>query len=140
MFQYTQRIFFEILFNQTDIRLYLPVSNWFGTKRTSVSFQINRNMVNIIWFQVGLIRFGKYFSVCILCRLGSFGVAPCYGSGLFRGGSCYRPRGQRSVSEILCSSIYIHKSWASIKFLFALCLFVYFCFIFNFNTFYFLYK
>ena len=27
-------------------------------------FQINRKMVNTIWFRVDLIRFGKYFSVC----------------------------------------------------------------------------
>ena len=33
---YTQRNLFKILLNQTNIRLYLPVSDWFGTKRTSV--------------------------------------------------------------------------------------------------------
>ena len=31
---YTQRNLFGILLNQTEIRLYVPVSDWFGTKRT----------------------------------------------------------------------------------------------------------
>ena len=37
--------------NQTEIRLslYLPFYDWFGTKRTSVWFQIIRKMVNTIW-------------------------------------------------------------------------------------------
>ena len=38
------------------------------TKRTSVWIQINRKMVNTIWFQVDLIRFRKYFSVCVLTK------------------------------------------------------------------------
>ena len=53
----TQRSLFEILLNQTEIRLYLPCTNWFGTKRTSVWFQINKIMVNTIWFRFDLIRF-----------------------------------------------------------------------------------
>ena len=60
--QYTHR---EILLNQTEIRLYLSFSNWFGTKRTSVWFQINQKMVNTIWFRFDLIIFRKDFSVCI---------------------------------------------------------------------------
>ena len=64
-FVYTHR---EILFNQTEIRLYLPFSDWFGTKRTvSVWFQIDREMLNTIWFRFDLIRFGKDFSVCRTC-------------------------------------------------------------------------
>ena len=48
-----QKNLFEILLNQPEIRLYLPFSCWFGSKRTSVWFQINRNsMVNTIWFRV----------------------------------------------------------------------------------------
>ena len=39
--QYTQRNIFEILLNQTEIGLYLPCTDWFGTKRTSDGFQIN---------------------------------------------------------------------------------------------------
>ena len=58
-----QRIFFEILINQTEIRLYLPLSDWFGSKRTEVRFQINRCMLNTIWFRFDLIRFRKDFSV-----------------------------------------------------------------------------
>ena len=58
----TQRILSEILLNQTEIRLYLPVSDWFETKPTSVWLQINRKLVNIIRFQFDLISF---LCVCI---------------------------------------------------------------------------
>ena len=61
---YTQRNLFKILLNQTEIRLYLPFSNWFGTKWTFVWFQINRKMVNTIWLRFNLIKFWKDFSVC----------------------------------------------------------------------------
>ena len=47
----------EIFWNQTDIRLYLPFSDWFETKRTVVWFQINRKMINTIWCRFELIRF-----------------------------------------------------------------------------------
>ena len=43
-----QRIYFKILSSQPEIRLYLPFSNGFESKRTSVSIQINRKMVNTI--------------------------------------------------------------------------------------------
>ena len=65
---HTQRNIFEILSNQTEIRLYLPYNDWFGTKRTSVLFQINLCMANTIWFRFDLIRFRKYFSVCRVDR------------------------------------------------------------------------
>ena len=52
-----------VMLNQTDIWLYSPFSDWFGTKWKSVWFQINRKMVNTIWFGFDLIRFGKHFSV-----------------------------------------------------------------------------
>ena len=45
---HTQKNIFEILLNQTEIRLYLPCTDWFGTKLTSGWFHINRKMVNII--------------------------------------------------------------------------------------------
>ena len=61
----TQRNIFEILLNETEIRLYLPFSDRFVTKRTSVWIQINHKMINTIWFRVDSIRFRKYFSVCI---------------------------------------------------------------------------
>ena len=64
MWAHAQRNLFEILINQPEIRLYLPFSDWFVTKRTSIWIQIIRKMVNTIWFQVDLIRFQKYFSVC----------------------------------------------------------------------------
>ena len=35
-------------------------------QRTSVWFQINQKIVNIIWFRFDLIRFRKDFSVCIV--------------------------------------------------------------------------
>ena len=65
---YTQRNLSKILLNQTEIRLYLPISTWFRTKRTSDWFQINCKMVNIIWFQFDFIRSHKYFSVCRVSR------------------------------------------------------------------------
>ena len=58
-------IFFEILPNQTEIRLYLPFFNWFETKRICVWFQINRKMETTIGFRVDLIRFRKDLSECI---------------------------------------------------------------------------
>ena len=61
-----QRYLFEILSNQTEIRLYLPSSDWFGTIQTSVCFQINRKMVNTIVFLLYLLIFRKVFSVCEL--------------------------------------------------------------------------
>ena len=64
--QYTERNFFEILLYEPGIRLYLSFSDWFGSKRTSVWFHINRKMINTIWFRVDLIKLRKYFSVCIL--------------------------------------------------------------------------
>ena len=43
--------------------MYIPFSDWFGTKRTvSVCFQINHKMVNTIWFWLDLIRFRKDLS------------------------------------------------------------------------------
>ena len=42
------------------------ITDWFGTKQKSVWFQINRKMVNKIWFRVDLIRFRKDFSVCTI--------------------------------------------------------------------------
>ena len=63
-FAHTQTNLFQILLNQPHLRLYLPFSDIFGTKRKSVWFQINWCMVNTILFQFDLIRFGKDFSVC----------------------------------------------------------------------------
>ena len=48
----TQRNLFEILHNQTEFRLYIPFFKWFETKLMSVWIQINRCMVNTIWFQI----------------------------------------------------------------------------------------
>ena len=61
---YAQRNLFEILLNHTELRLYLPFSDWFGTKWTSVWFQINRQIVNTIWFRFDSIIFRKDFCVC----------------------------------------------------------------------------
>ena len=70
--QHTQRNIFEILLNQLEIRLYLSFSDWFGTKRTSVWFQINWKKVNTIWFRFDLIRFWKDFSVCEFRAMSQF--------------------------------------------------------------------
>ena len=64
---YTQWNLFGILLNQTEIRLYLPCTDCFGTKRRSVLFQINRCMVNTICFRFHLIGFRKDFPVCAPC-------------------------------------------------------------------------
>ena len=58
-----QRNLFEILLYQTEFRLYFLFSDWFGTNRTFVWFQINLKMVNTIWFLFDSIRFRKYCSV-----------------------------------------------------------------------------
>ena len=56
--------FFWILLNQSKIRLYLPFSDWFGSKRNSVWIQFNRKMVNAIWFPVDFTKLKKYSHVC----------------------------------------------------------------------------
>ena len=66
---YTRINIFEILLNQTEIRLYLQFSDWFETKRTTVWLKINRKMVNTIWFLFDLIRFRKDLSVCNIVLL-----------------------------------------------------------------------
>ena len=58
----TQKNLFEILL--TEIRLYLPFSDWLGTKWTSVWFQINRKMVNRIWFRFDLTESEVNSSAC----------------------------------------------------------------------------
>ena len=50
-----------IWLNTTEIRLYFPFFDWFGTNRTSICFQINRCMVTTIWYGFDLPRFGKHF-------------------------------------------------------------------------------
>ena len=59
----SQRKLFGILLVQTEIRLYLPLSDCFGFKRTLIWFKINRKMVNTIRFQFELTSFQKDFSV-----------------------------------------------------------------------------
>jgi len=56
---YTQINIFEILFNQTEIWLYLPFCDWVGTKRTSVLFQNNRkigkyNLISVWFIKISL--------------------------------------------------------------------------------------
>ena len=54
---YTQRSLFETLLNQTEIRLYLPFSDWFWTKRTvfpnqnpiPIQNQSENGKYNLIW-------------------------------------------------------------------------------------------
>ena len=59
---------FLILLNQTEIRLCLPFSDWFKTKRTFVWFQINRK---IIYTNLISVKFNK-ISKIILCICGNF--------------------------------------------------------------------
>ena len=86
---YTQKNIFKFLLNRTEIRLYIPSTDWFGSKRTSVWIQINRKMVNTIWFRVDSVRLQKVFSVCrhlpeldaawlpILCNEGIVKIVLC---------------------------------------------------------------
>ena len=69
---HTQRNIFEILLNLTEIRLYLPFSDWFRTENGTIRllFLINWKIVNTIWFQFDLIRYRKHFS--------AFGSKHCY--------------------------------------------------------------
>ena len=59
----------QILLNQTEIRLYLPCTDWFGQHQTDsvrLVFQINLKMLNTIWFRFYLIRFRKDFYMCAM--------------------------------------------------------------------------
>ena len=60
----TQENLFKILLNQPEIILYLPFSDWFGSKRTSDWIQVNRKMVNTIWYQFDLNKISKWF-LCV---------------------------------------------------------------------------
>ena len=71
----TQRTLFKILLNQIQIRLYLPCTDWFESIRTSVWIQINRKMVNTIWFHVDLIRLCENFSVYLMFLIGSVNLS-----------------------------------------------------------------
>ena len=50
--RYTEIYLLLLLVKSTGIKFYLPFSDWYGTTRISVWFQINRKMVNTIWFQL----------------------------------------------------------------------------------------
>ena len=47
--------------NKTE--LYIHFFDWLITKQNSIWFQINREMVNTIWFRCDLTSFRNYFSV-----------------------------------------------------------------------------
>ena len=64
------------MLNQPEIRLYILFSDWFGSKRTSVSMQINRKTVNLIWFWVDLTWFRKNCSVWTFHPLRASIMAP----------------------------------------------------------------
>ena len=71
--QKKNRSYNHILLNMIVEKLYLSFSNWFENKRNAIWFQINRKMINKIWFRLDLTRFRKDFSVCrrnssILCK------------------------------------------------------------------------
>ena len=66
---YTQRNLFQIALNQTQIRLYLPCTDWFGTANRRSPFAIPNQsccMVNTIWFGFDLIRFKKDYLPSII--------------------------------------------------------------------------
>ena len=107
---YTQRNFSEFLLNQPEIRLYLPFPDWFGSKRTSVWIQINRNMVNTIWFQVNLIRLRKNVSVCNHSWLNM----PClklsrYAWASLKNKQCYSIINNSQTKIILSEALFSYK-------------------------------
>ena len=53
---------FRNLIKPTQNQIVLSFSDWFGSKLTSIWFQINLKMVNTIWFRFELTGFQKYFS------------------------------------------------------------------------------
>ena len=61
----TQRNLFGILLNQTEIRLYISFSGWFGAKRLSVWFQINQKIAYTFRFRFDSIIIQKHIPVCI---------------------------------------------------------------------------
>ena len=62
--RYTQRNRLLILVRSPETRLYWLFSEFIWRHTESVWLQINRKMVNTIWFRFDLMRFGKYFFVC----------------------------------------------------------------------------
>ena len=102
--QQTQRNFSGVLLNQHEIRLHLPFSDWIGSKRSFVWIQINRKMVNKIWFRLDLIRFWKK----LLCVYGGESVSgfgnrwalfwQAEGSGIYT---------RQMYTYILCIYIYV---------------------------------
>ena len=52
----------EIFSNQTEIRLCLPFSDWFGIKQAFFWFQINRKLVITIWLRFILPRLRRDLS------------------------------------------------------------------------------
>ena len=84
---YKQRILFEILLNKTEIRLYLPVSDQFGTKLTSVWLPMNwkNGEYNII--SVSFINISKIFYMCVGCY-DMMSAAECLKASV----SCHRNR------------------------------------------------
>ena len=108
----------EMLLNQTEFRLYLSLSDWFGTKRTSFWFQINRWVVNTIWIRFDLIRFGKDFSVCVCigCMLGIFGATSYARCGPVNENSLQFSRGFEFCSSRYMnpvSSSLVQEKWTS---------------------------
>ena len=65
---YTQRNIFEILSNQTKIRLYLSFSDWFGIANRHCSFAVSNQSENGEWYMIS-VRFNKipkiFLSMCV---------------------------------------------------------------------------
>ena len=75
-YTYTQRNFFGILLIQTEIRLYLPFSNRFGSKQTFVKIQISENGIyNLI--SVWNNKIPKSFCVCICMFASNIIISHC---------------------------------------------------------------
>ena len=112
-----QRIFFEILLDQNEIRLYLPFSDWFGIangRPFSVPNRLENGKYNLMsaWFN----KISKIF-LCVhlrvLYRLSAWWGFN-WGSPLYPSVSCYRylegGGGGEGFQEVLYSELTLHDT------------------------------
>ena len=56
----SKSVFLSLYFLYVFYYIFYPFFDWFGSKQTTVWFQINRRMINTIWFRVD-------FQSCFVC-------------------------------------------------------------------------
>ena len=60
---YTEKYIFEILLNQTEIRLYLPCTDWFRTANGQCPLHGKYNLISV-WFN----KISKKISLCVIAK------------------------------------------------------------------------